>query len=182
MGTPKALLTVCGMTFAERIAHEAAAASIGDTVIVLGSEHERIQASIGTEAGRIVVNGAWQTGRLSSIIAGIDALDPARCSGALIWPVDHPLVSAITVRAMASAFSASPTRIVIPSHHGRRGHPIILPSGLFEEVRHAPGDLGLRAVVRAHADCVCVVPVDDAGILINIDTPEEYAMHCTRQK
>lgn len=182
MGSPKALLTLRGRTFVDTIAHEAAAASITRTVLVLGSEHERIQKELSGFAGQVVVNRAWQTGRLSSVIAGLDAAEATGCAGALLWPVDHPLATERTVLALVRAFLASPESIVVPVWNGRRGHPIILPRRLFDEARQAPEESGLRAVVRAHTGDVIEAAADDEGVLINIDTPEDYAAYCTRQK
>jgi molybdenum cofactor cytidylyltransferase len=178
MGSPKALLPMGELTFIETIARETSDALIGDTVIVLGAGHASIRPRLDALHARIVINQAWETGRLSSIIAGIDALEETACDGALIWPVDHPLVTASVIREMLCAFDESPHTIIIPVCGARRGHPIILPRLFFDDVRRAPAGQGLRAVVHAHAKEILEVPTVEQGILINIDTPEDYALHC----
>jgi molybdenum cofactor cytidylyltransferase len=178
MGCPKALLPMGGTTFIGTIAREISDALIGDTVIVLGAGHAAIRQTLTALHARIVINQAWETGRLSSIVAGIDALEETACDGALIWPVDHPLVTSSVVREMLCAFEGSPQKIIIPVCGARRGHPIILPRLFFDDVRRAPAGPGLRAVVHAHAKKILEVPTSEKGILINIDTPEDYALHC----
>ncbi|HLP16433.1 MAG TPA: nucleotidyltransferase family protein [Bacteroidota bacterium] len=197
MGRPKALLEIGGSTFIGSIIRSCMDASVSEIVIVLGADSERIRtsisesiidcgsaiissvgpdaASVRAESGaRVIVNEAWESGRLSSIVTGIDAVEQSDCDGALIWPVDHPLVSPACIRSMISAFEQSPEKIVIPVFEKRRGHPIVLPRRFFDDVRQAPADPGLRAVIRAHGADICETATDVEGILVNIDTPEDF--------
>ncbi len=91
-----------------------------------------------------------------------------------MWPVDQPHVLVRTVEVLLEEFRRSGSPIVIPVHRGRRGHPVLFGRPVFEELLGASQDLGARAVVRADAGRVREVPVADAAVLEDIDTPEAY--------
>jgi molybdenum cofactor cytidylyltransferase len=54
----------------------------------------------------------------------------------------------------------------------RRGHPVIFPAALYDELLVAPADKGARAVVWAHADEVLEVPTNEEGCILNLNDPE----------
>ena len=51
---------------------------------------------------------------------------------------------------------------------------MIFDRALFDELRRADPALGAKAIVRAHADAIVNVPVDDDGAFHDIDTPDDY--------
>jgi molybdenum cofactor cytidylyltransferase len=59
-------------------------------------------------------------------------------------------------------------------HAGRHGHPVIFPRELFDELRTADSSRGAKAVVRAHESAIVDVEVPDAGVVDEIDTPDDY--------
>ena len=67
--------------------------------------------------------------------------------------------------------------IVIPSHNRRRGHPVLYPSGFFPRLLAASPEHGARDILTSHEREITYVDVDDPGIRIDIDTPEEYAKY-----
>jgi CTP:molybdopterin cytidylyltransferase MocA len=100
---------------------------------------------------------------------------PARVTGALIWPVDVPLVRVETVRAVIEAGDAAPGRLVIPQLDKRGGHPVRIPRARFPELMALDPARGLKALVEAQPAQVLRLPVDDIGVLVDIDTPEDFA-------
>jgi molybdenum cofactor cytidylyltransferase len=179
MEQPKGLLTIGGTSFLKHIADVVTASDIRDTVIVLGADHDSIRNALGWFGGTVVVNHDWESGQLSSIVAGINALESGGHSGILLWPVDHPLIPASLITRMVHAYRESGSPIVVPVYRGRRGHPVILSRTVFDEVRSAPGTVGLRSVVHAHKEHICEVPTEEEGVVINIDTPDDYRRFVT---
>jgi len=177
MGSPKALLKIGGETFIQHIVDVLHSARIVDVVAVLGFEAEEIKKHLGQFDGKIVLNGHWQNGQLSSIIAGLDALDSPNVQAAMICPVDHPLISQSLVVDLLQAFWKSRKRIVVPTYGGRRGHPVIFERSLFDDVQTAPPEEGARAVIHRHPGDVIEVPTDGKGVVTNIDTPEDYELN-----
>lgn len=174
MGKHKALLTIGNKTFLRHIVDEINSAGIQDSVVVLGSDFETIRQTLSWFNGKVVVNNDWRNGQLTSIITGINILESAECDGVLIVPVDHPLFTSSLISKLVQAFNESKKQIIIPTHRQRRGHPVIISKNLFGELRNAPIQIGMRFVVHTHEDEICEVPTEEKGVLINIDTPEDY--------
>jgi molybdenum cofactor cytidylyltransferase len=174
MGKPKALLQIGNKTFLQHIIDEVESAGIKNNIVVLGFESQKILETLSIFNGTIIFNEAWEQGQLSSIIAGINALNTIDCEGVLICPVDHPMISTVLIKKLVEVFQHSRKKIVIPAYQGRRGHPIIISSELFAEIKKASLAIGLREVVHAHENDIELVSTDEEGIIINIDTPEDF--------
>ncbi len=171
MGSPKALLTYQGRPFLEHLIEVTRHPKIGALRVVLGANAEEIRGQIALEPETIVINPDWEKGQLSSIQAAVRSL-PERTNGMLLCLVDHPLISAALVEELIHHFYASGKPIVVPVYNGRRGHPVIFASGLYDELLAAPLDQGARAVVWAHASEVVEVPTDEEGVVLNLNDPE----------
>jgi molybdenum cofactor cytidylyltransferase len=111
---------------------------------------------------------------LTSILAGIEAVERSGAEGALVLPVDHPDVSAETIDLLIDRFRETEAPILLPTHRGRRGHPVLFSRAVFEEIRRAPEAVGARQVVWDHQDDLLEVEVPDPGIGRDVDTPEDY--------
>lgn len=177
MGSPKALLNIGERTFVEHVVHVLRSTGVEQVVIVLGHDASRIKHTLTWFGGRTVINDEWGRGQLSSMIAGLNAFEEPVPQGVLFWPVDHPLVSPDLIRELLEAFRGSGKSIIVPAHEGRRGHPVIFGARLYDELRHADTRIGAREVVRRHPEDIHVVETDDAGVLVNIDTPGDYSTY-----
>ena len=182
MGRAKALLAVpsTDATFVARIVMVVLEGGAADALVVgrpedqpLRDEVRRIEEE-SWAAGRVrfIENHRAETGQLSSVIAGLNAADHPGVRAILVTPVDLPLVRPATIAAILEAFSASGRPIARVTHRGRHGHPVIFGRQLFDALRRASPDIGARAVTRAHP--VLDVAVDDPGVLLDVDTPDDY--------
>jgi molybdenum cofactor cytidylyltransferase len=126
-----------------------------------------------------VVNERYQLGQLSSFVAGLNTLDES-VDAVLLCLADHPFVTSELIDELILGFEASAAPIVVPVYERRRGHPVLFAARLIPELLDAPLDQGARVVVRAHADEILEVATDEAGILADVDTPEEYERWRTR--
>lgn len=170
MGRPKALLTAKpgGLRFVDAVVLTACAAGASVVRVV-------VAPGFGRPKPYYVVNPNPDAGMLSSIHRGIDAIDEP-VDAVLVWPVDHPYVTIETVVAMISAFRAGSPPIVVPTLEGRRGHPVLFAARVIPELYAADPARGAAAVVHAHDDRL-ELAVDDQGIVMDIDTPDDYARH-----
>jgi molybdenum cofactor cytidylyltransferase len=76
------------------------------------------------------------------------------------------------VARLVSEFYASGQPIVLPTFHGKRGHPVIFAERLFGELLAVSPGQGAREVVWAHANEVLEVATDEEGIMLNLNSPE----------
>jgi molybdenum cofactor cytidylyltransferase len=172
MGSPKALLDYQGRPFLEHLLAITVHPKIGVRRVVLGAHAEPIAKNIDLAADEIVINADWDKGQLSSIQAAIRSL-PDGTDGLILFLIDHPLISASLVNDLIEQFYAtSCAKIVLPVFDTRRGHPVIFPAALYEELLQAPMDKGARAVVWAHAGDVLSLPTNEEGCVVNLNDPE----------
>jgi molybdenum cofactor cytidylyltransferase len=173
MGSPKALLPYQGRPFLEHLLEVTSHPKIGARRVVLGAHAELIADAVRLAADEVVVNAEWEKGQLSSIQAGIRSL-PAGTDGMILCLIDHPLISATLVDELIERFYSGPAMppIALPVYQGKRGHPVIFSSGVYEELMTAPLEQGARAVVWAHAGEVAEVVTPEQGCVLNLNDPE----------
>jgi molybdenum cofactor cytidylyltransferase len=176
MGKPKALLRIRGKTFIEQIISAFRATKVGEIIVVLGHNAEELKPKIDPLSVTVVLNPDYRKGQLSSLIAAIQRLqaESAKVDGVLVHLVDHPLINPAVINDMIDRFYESNRLIVIPTYKGKRGHPVLLSSRLFPELLSTPLDQGANAVVRAHREETLEMETGDEGVIIDIDTPDEY--------
>ena len=96
---------------------------------------------------------------------------------ALGWVValaDMPFVQPETVEAVCRKLREG-AWIVVPSHGGRRGHPVAFSRSLRGELVQLGGDKGARSVLSKHSERVVTLECDDPGILLDVDTPDDLS-------
>jgi molybdenum cofactor cytidylyltransferase len=172
MGRPKALLEIRSRTFLETLLEVTRHPRVGCQRVVVGAAAEEIRARVSLPCETLVVNPDWRRGQLSSLQAGLRSL-PKGTEGAIVCPVDHPLVSSALVEKLIAAFDFNGGAIVLPVYEGERGHPLIFRATLYDELLAADVEIGARAVVRAHRDATVEVPTDEEGVILNLNDPEK---------
>jgi len=174
MGEPKQLLHVGGQTLLEQALQTVRGARVCEIVLVLGFAAETIAQRVSVEGMKVVVNQAYRQGLGSSLCAGLSALDPLT-NAALIVLADQPLVRSKTLDQLIHQYQKCRAQIVVPTYQGFRGNPILLDRCVFPEVMALRGDIGCRAIFGNHLEEILKVPVDDIGVLIDIDTKDDFA-------
>lgn len=174
MGQDKALLTYRGRTFLETVVQTLREADVSRVAAVLGHHAEEVQRGVKLEDMEVVINPEYHRGQTSSLQAGLRALESADLEAVVLCLVDHPLISADTVRALVASFRRSGAPVVIPTFQNQRGHPVLIGRALFEELRGLSSDEGANTIIRKHHDAAKFVEVSDEGILIDVDNPDVY--------
>jgi molybdenum cofactor cytidylyltransferase len=172
MGRPKALVPFEGLTFVEHLLQATNHPRVGIVRVVLGANAESIQAELKLDQETVVVNQDWQQGQLSSIQSAIRSLPADETAGLLLCPVDHPLISSQLVSRLIAEFDSDRKLIVVPTHQGRRGHPVIFHASLYAELLDASPNVGARQVVWAHPDAIAEIETDESGVMLNLNDPE----------
>lgn len=177
MGRLKATLRVDDRdTFLTRIVRTFMEAGVADVTVVLGYQAPVLIEQL-RQAGlspRLVINEAFESGQLSSLHAGLNAVDGEGVEAILLMLVDAPLVSPETVRAVLERYRQTRAPVVRPVRGDEHGHPVLIDRSLFQALRAADPDRGAKPVVRGHVSSAGDVPVTDSGAFMDLDTPEAY--------
>lgn len=168
----KLLAEVDGAPMLARVIREALASSASAVYVVTGFESARVEAALRGYPVHLVHNPCYTEGISTSISAGLAALSD-ETGGALICLGDMPAVSAGVLDRIIEAFDPQQDiAVCVPTYRGRRGNPVLWSRGLFKRIRGIRGDAGARCLIDEHADGVREVPIDDAAILLDVDSPD----------
>lgn len=169
MGAPKQLLQIGGKTLLQNVLDNLRGSSVGEVVVVLGASAQEIRNHLDPTNLRVIINDAFEAGMGTSLRAGLNAVNP-EAEAALIVLADQPFVAAATFDRLIEQYRKHKPQIALPLYKGFRGNPVLLDRSVFPEVMSLNGDIGCRAIFGAHNDNILKVPVEDIGVLLDIDT------------
>lgn len=176
MGRSKALLPVGDETFLESAVRTLREGGCDPVVAVLppNGDAEEMAALVESAGGRSEINPDLDAEQVDSLRVGLAAVGPGPAA-AIVLPVDFPLAGPAVVRRLVEAFRARGAPIVRPIHHSQPGHPVLFARDLWPEISDPDLEEGARDVVHRHHAEIEDVPVDDRGVTVDVDTPEDFA-------
>lgn len=178
--TNKLLVPVDGKPLLRHTVEAALASRAADVIVVTGHERAAIEALLEGTAARALFNPDFAQGLSTSLKAGIQAL-PAGTDAAIVCLGDMPEVDAALLDRLIDAFDPAAGRsIVVPTHNGKRGNPVLWASAYFPAMAALEGDVGARHLIGQHGEAVVEVPLEDAASLVDIDTPEALGAYLAR--
>jgi molybdenum cofactor cytidylyltransferase len=143
-------------------------------VVVVGHEADAVIAALGErDFGAVAVDGGAEM--IASVKAGLAVargIDPD--ANVLLHPADHPKVRRETLDLLIQTAADYPGRAVMPTFGGAGGHPVLIAAELNIPIVSYEGSGGLRQFWIDHADQCIRVPVDDSGIVLDLDTQSDY--------
>ncbi len=159
-------------------------------LVVLGHRKAEIAANLEGAGAEAVENPRYQEGMLTSVQAGFAAAPPDT-EWFVIALGDQPslrpeVVSLLLAEAEAQQFAICNSKplplhtILVPSYHGRRGHPLFIHASLREEVGTLDPEVGLRELMQRHPEAIRHLVVTDEAVLADMDTPEDYQRELRR--
>lgn len=158
MGANKLLATYRGEAL---VRHAVRAATLFPTIVVTGRDADEVRAALADFDVTFVHNPDFATGMASSLVAGISAVT---ADAAVVLLGDMPRITPSHLRALAAALG---DRVVVPTHGGKRGNPVLWPASYFAAMKQLGGDVGARKLI---VDPISV-ELDDA-VLFDVDTPD----------
>ena len=180
---PKALLQRDGQPLVARQIGLLAQCSVRRIMVVLGHHAARIAPVLATTATALpgvdliwVVNPTPDEGTGASLRCALAAL-PADLTGVMVVLADQPLLQVDDVACVLAAWRARPADIdlIVPTHEGQPGHPLIFGPQVRQGVANGQGAAGVRDWRRAHPRQVLALPVDHARCTQDIDTEDDLA-------
>jgi molybdenum cofactor cytidylyltransferase len=180
----KLLLEVGGRPMVRHVAETLLASRVDAVIAVLGHEHAAIAAALRGLPLRTVVSRDYAAGQMSSVRAGIKAIDgdPAAIVVAL---ADQPALEPADINFLIDAFTALPEpKILIPVRDGQRGNPIVLPGVERQTLLDGGFNFGCRNLIERHPEAVAKIEMPNMHYVQDIDTPAAYDawMHSLRRR
>lgn len=173
--TNKLLAEVNGAPLVARAVDAALASQAATVIVVTGHQGESVARALADRPVTFVHNPAFAEGLSSSLRAGLAAV-PSESDAVVVCLGDMPRVASAVIDRLIAAYSPLEGRaICIPTTHGKQGNPVLWDRAFFTEMAALSGDAGAKRLIGQHADRLCEVPVDDAGILYDVDTPDLLA-------
>lgn len=117
----------------------------------------------------LVLNENYRDGMYSSVKKGLEYIKGERF---FLTPGDYPAIHADVYKTMLDREG----EIVIPIYKGEKGHPVLMKSHLAKEICQNSTYLSLREFIGAKG--FETVEVKDKGILMDVDTMEDYLKVC----
>lgn len=172
MDTSKPLLRLGAMTAIEQAVSRFREAGVEDLTVVVGFRADEITPVLDRIGVKWVLNADFDRGMLSSVLAGIERLQPD-VDAFFLLPADIPLIKPGTLRALMRAYRLHAAPVVYPVFLGLRGHPPLISRACTAGLA-ATREGGMREHLRAHEERAVEVAVTDEGVLMDCDTPEDY--------
>lgn len=180
MGTQKLLLPLGEKPVITRGVDELLHSPLQQIIVVVGRDAEQIQQVLAGRAATFVHNPDSAGDMLSSVRCGLRAL-PAPCEAVLVVLGDQPGITSRLVGELIRAFRGQtaedgmPRRgIIVPTHAGRRGHPLLFAARFRDELLTRYDGVGLHGLLAAHPEELVELEVSTAAELEDMDTPEDY--------
>ncbi len=170
LGKPKQLLPWQGTTLLGYTLSCIQKSGIEDIVLVLGAYAEEIKKTININDLRIVVNTSWQTGKASSIRAGLNAISKD-AKGMMIFLCDQPYLTSELIKAILQVEMDLNTPIIAPVIGEQIINPVLFKKEVFSDFYLLQGEEGGKNLFKEHT--IQRVPWKDTRILLDIDTPDD---------
>ncbi len=168
MGRPKALLPTPGGPLAAQQAARLRAGGCARAIVVLGCDADSVRAALPDI--ETVVNADWERGRFSSVQTGLRAA--GEMDGGLILPVDTVGILPATIRRILEFAAQNRPAAIRPICQGRPGKIAWISGACAADwLARDPDDTRLDLILK---EIAWELPVDDAAILRNVNTPAEW--------
>jgi molybdenum cofactor cytidylyltransferase len=177
-GVQKLLLPLGDTTLIGRVVDALLGSSVAAVIVVAGPDGRVADALRGRRV-TLVRNLTPDADMLSSVRCGLKAL-PRDCGSVLVALGDQPGVTPQLIDAMLRTFAGCGRGILVPTHEGRRGHPVLFSTRYREEVLTQYDGEGLRGLLRSHPDDVCEMPAAQRAVVEDVDGPADYRREVTR--
>jgi molybdenum cofactor cytidylyltransferase len=173
MGGPNKLLaTIAGKPLVRIAVEQALASRAAPLIVVTGHERGRVEAALSDLNVQLVHNPDYARGLSTSLKTGLGAVRDD-VDSAIVCLGDMPQVTTALIDQLIATFDPQRNAlVVVPTIGGKRGNPVVWSRQFFPDLMRLDGDVGARHLIGANADVVAEVPIEDAGALIDVDTPE----------
>lgn len=180
MGQPKLLLPWSDGTIIEATLAAWKASFVAAVVVVVRSDDAELAAICRRSGAEVVVPAVAPPHMRDSVQQALNFIaeeyHPVAEDVWMLAPADMPQLSPAIVNHLLAAHSPDAPAILTPTLAGRRGHPVLFPWPLAEQVPQLPADRGINAMHWQNP--TREVPCEQLGVdreaFCDVDTPEQY--------
>ena len=177
MGQPKLLLPWRKTTVIGHIIRQWEELGAGQITVVLRPGDAPLIAELNRLAfppSDRIENPQSERGMFSSILCAAhwNGWKPKIASVAVVLG-DQPHLRLKTLRALLAFHGRHPDVVCQPEFRGHARHPVLLPRRIFEELKHTRAGTLKEFLKHISPDGV-QYPMTDAGLSLDLDTPEDY--------
>ncbi len=173
IGEVKQLLGFRQTTLLGEVIKNASRSLLDEVILVLGHGADDIRKALRFEGVRVVINEEHVQGQSTSLRAGLSNVSEDTDAVMFILG-DQPLVGSEVMNALIDGYCRTRAPIVLPTHMGRRGNPVVIDRTLFARVESITGDVGARVLFQEYAEEIVEIDVEDDSIHFDLDTWEDY--------
>ena len=173
MGKPKLLLPFGDSSMIEKVVSHATRSALNKIFVVLGSDSEPIKKLLQDYPVETVYNSQYKEGMLSSVQCGLRAV-PDSTNAVMVLLGDQPMIGNAITNRMIKAFKKTDKGIIVATHLGQRGHPILFSRKYIKEVMEFPLKESLKELLQKHPQDIEEMETGQPEILRDIDTEKDY--------
>ena len=171
MGEFKPMLSIGSISVAQRVVATLSQAGVSKIVMVTGYNATMLERHLSGNGIIFLRNEHYETTQMfDSVKIGLSYLRD-KCDKVLFTPVDVPLFTAKTVKAILDSGAS----LAVPMCEGKQGHPILIASELIPEILNDCGEMGLKGAMDRCTAPLLRIDVDDPGTIHDADTPEDFS-------
>lgn len=171
MGEFKPMLSIGSISIAQRVIATLQQSGVSKIVMVTGYNATALERHLSGNGVIFLRNDHYETTQMfDSVRIGLRYLK-GKCDRVLFTPVDVPLFTASTVKAILDSGAA----LACPMCEGKQGHPILIAEPLIQEILLDCGEQGLKGAMDRCSEPLVRIDVEDPGTIRDADTPEDYA-------
>ncbi len=175
MGQPKLLLPWGDETIVGHSVRQWRAAGAASIAAVVAADDIGVINEVRKSGAFHIANPDPDCGMFSSVLCAAEW--PGWDVTLTHWIVslgDQPHLRGTTIRQLIGAVQTDAASIWQPAYGGRRRHPVVLPKSSFVALRDTTAP-NLKAFLGSSATERKSVEIDDPGLEIDIDTPDDCA-------
>lgn len=143
-----------------------------EIVVVTGWQSREVEKVLLDYPVKVINNPGYLKGQSTSLKKGLSVISE-KTLGAFFVLGDQPIIQEETIKKLIVGFASNPEFPAAPYYKDKRGNPVIIPRRFFPWLNELQGDQGARELFLQD-EKVTKVLVHDPGVLVDIDTPEDY--------
>jgi molybdenum cofactor cytidylyltransferase len=139
-------------------------------LVVTGHRAHDIKAALAGRPVTFIDAPDYAAGLSASLKAGIAAL-PQTAAAALVCLGDMPLVTGRMIDRLIAAHDPDEGRcIVVPTHQGKPGNPILWDRRYIPDILKLDGDSGAKSLLKQNLEQIAEIDLASDAVLRDFDT------------